>query len=278
MSPPSFVPSRGCRLKSFTKSFPFLFSQGCCRLLPRLHTWQPWHFFLQRWIQTCHSPLNRRGWGLWVVITLELLRWQLSHSLWKLNPVSGPWHQKKARDQEEEGEEMAAVGLLIKGMDYLFSSRWHFVCLPNSCCGLSAALAWPTALHWLYCRHIWSHTQILQLADALAAALTREYFPKNVFFLSGWRSLCGSVMMELTLNVNLPNVRADICTGSCWIWMWSNKIFIPYSKFRVFSKWMEVSLKINNFLCSMYLLFTDLSSALARASHQSVPQCLEWMM
>lgn len=69
------------------------------------------------------------------------------------------------------------VGVLIKGMDYLFASRWHFACLPNSCCGLSTALAWMTALHWLYCRHIWSYTQILLLTDAFS--VTHQYFPKN---------------------------------------------------------------------------------------------------
>lgn len=77
---------------------------------------------------------------------------------------------------------MAVVGVLIKGMDYLFASRWHFACLPNSCCGLSTALAWLTSLHWLYCRPIWSGTQIL-CSQLLHTPVFLPISPPNIFFI-----------------------------------------------------------------------------------------------
>lgn len=76
--------------------------------------------------------------------------------------------KKKARDQDKEGD-VVVVGVLIKGMDYLFASQWHFACLPNSCCEPSIALAWLTAWHWLYLRHIWSYTWILLPTDSFTA-------------------------------------------------------------------------------------------------------------
>lgn len=115
------------------------------------------------------SPLN--SWG------------GSSHILFETKSCTRPSTSKKeARDQEEAA---VVVGVLIKGMDYLFASWRHFAFLPNSCCGLSTALAWLPALHWLYCRHIWSYTQVLLLTDAITAPV----FPQEFVFLSGWKSL-----------------------------------------------------------------------------------------
>lgn len=51
---------------------------------------------------------------------------------------------------KKEVEDVVVVLVLIKGMDYLFASRWHFACLPNSCCGLCAAWPWLAASLCLY--------------------------------------------------------------------------------------------------------------------------------
>lgn len=100
------------------------------------------------------------------MLTLELKRWLLLYSLWKRNPVPSPW---KTRDQEEVEEEVVlVVGLLIKGMDYLFAMQWHLACFfPHSCCGLPW-FAWLPASHWLYCSHIWSDTQFCLLTQPFA--------------------------------------------------------------------------------------------------------------
>lgn len=77
-------------------------------------------------------------------------------------------------------------GVLIKGMDYLFASQWHFACLPNSCCGLSTALAWLTALHWLNCRHMVMHTN--SPAHRCIHCNVHQYFPQEFYSCQGGKT------------------------------------------------------------------------------------------
>lgn len=70
------------------------------------------------------------------------------------------------------------VGVLIKGMDYLFASQWHFACLPNSCCGLSVALAWLTAFTLAVFE---THMVITQLLLAMNSWLHTSIFPRILF-------------------------------------------------------------------------------------------------
>lgn len=76
-----------------------------------------------------------------------------------------------------EGD-VVVVGVLIKGMDYLFASQWHFACLPNSCCGLSVALAWLTAFTLAVFETHMVITQILLATDSL---LHTSIFPRILF-------------------------------------------------------------------------------------------------
>lgn len=90
------------------------------------------------------------------------------------------------------------VGVLFKGVGYLFASWWHFACLPNSCCGLSSVLAWLTALLWLYRGHIWPYTEILP-TDAFTA--THVNIPPGILFLLGWRNSLLYKRIKMELNV-----------------------------------------------------------------------------